>query len=253
MEFKMADFSGGVKHERFDDLEAGFGGSSMLYPGIGADENTLRWGFIRKVYGILSVQILLTTIVAGSVVYFEGLKMFFQQTPGLVLFLAFVPLLIMCPLYAYHQSHPLNLILLGLFTVTMSLSVGISSSMAPAPIVLEALVLTTIVVVSLTGYTYWAAKRGMDFNFLGPALFTSLLVLIFFGFIQMFFPLGSITQTIYGGLSALIFSMYLVYDTDQLIKRYTYDQFILASVALYLDILNLFISILQILNSSRSE
>lgn len=70
---------------------------------------------------------------------------------------------------------------------------------------------------------------------------------------QMFFPLGSMSQTIYGGLSALIFSAYLVYDTDQLIKRYTYDQFILASVALYLDILNLFISILQILNSSRSE
>lgn len=235
----------------------------------------------------------------------------------------------MCPLYAYHQSHPLNLILLGLFTVTMSLSVGIASSMAPgmlwpgshghicclaaysmcffwciddgidvltltlwllltAPIVLEALLLTTIVVVSLTGYTYWAAKRGMDFQFLGPALFTSLLVLIFFGFIQvtptnflskelfyewvlqywtkswvlwlsacfyvqMFMPLGSMSQTIYGGLSALIFSMYLVYDTDQLIKRYTYDQFILASVALYLDILNLFISILQILNSSRAE
>ncbi|XP_024397402.1 BI1-like protein [Physcomitrium patens] len=252
-DYKMAEFQGGLKADKFDDLEAGFGGSSMLYPGISADENTLRWGFIRKVYGILSVQILLTTIVAGSVVYFEGLKTFFQQTPGLVLFLAFVPLIVMCPLYAYHQSHPLNLILLGLFTVTMSLSVGISSSMAPAPIVLEAFVLTTIVVVALTGYTYWAAKKGMDFNFLGPVLFTSLVVLVFFGLIQAFFPLGNMSQTIYGGLTALLFSAYLVYDTDQLIKRYTYDKFILASVALYLDILNLFISILQILNSSRSE
>jgi hypothetical protein len=90
-DFKMADFNGGVKAESFDDLEAGFGG--RLYPGIGEDENTLRWGFIRKVYGILSVQILLTTLVAGSVVYFEGLKTFFQQTPALVLFLAFVPLI----------------------------------------------------------------------------------------------------------------------------------------------------------------
>lgn len=92
-DYKMAEFQGGLKADKFDDLEAGFGGSSMLYPGISADENTLRWGFIRKVYGILSVQILLTTIVAGSVVYFEGLKTFFQQTPGLVLFLAFVPLI----------------------------------------------------------------------------------------------------------------------------------------------------------------
>lgn len=77
-DYKMAEFQGGLKADKFDDLEAGFGGSSMLYPGISADENTLRWGFIRKVYGILSVQILLTTIVAGSVVYFEGLKTFFS-------------------------------------------------------------------------------------------------------------------------------------------------------------------------------
>lgn len=103
-DFKMSDLTGGVKTEKFDDLEAGFGG--RLYPGIGADENTLRWGFIRKVYGILSVQILLTTLVAGSVVYFEGLKTFFQQTPGLVLFLAFVPLLskLLYTLYlSFHQ------------------------------------------------------------------------------------------------------------------------------------------------------
>lgn len=237
----------------FDDLEAGFGPNKLLYPGIGAEENALRWGFIRKVYGILSVQLVLTTIVAGFVVMYDPIKEFFLQTPGLVLFLAFVPLIIMCPLYAYHQSHPLNLILLGLFTVTISLSVGISCSLAPKEIVLEALILTAIVVVSLTAYTYWAAKKGHDFHFLGPILFTSLMVLILFGLLQMFFPLGPISQTIYGGLSALLFSAYIVYDTDQLIKRYTYDQFIWASVALYLDIINLFISVLHILQSARSS
>jgi FtsH-binding integral membrane protein len=44
------------------------------------------------------------------------------------------------------------------------------------------------VVVALTGYTYWAAKKGMDFHFMGPMLFTSLLVLIGFGLIQVTFP-----------------------------------------------------------------
>jgi len=77
----------------FDDLEAGFGPNKLLYPGIGAEENALRWGFIRKVYGILSVQLVLTTIVAGSVVMYDPIKEFFLQTPGLVLFLAFVPLI----------------------------------------------------------------------------------------------------------------------------------------------------------------
>jgi FtsH-binding integral membrane protein len=52
-------------------------------------------------------------------------------------------------------------------------------------IVLEALLLTAIVVVSLTAYTYWAAKNGHDFSFLGPILFTSLIVIVLFGFVQV--------------------------------------------------------------------
>lgn len=67
---------------------------------------------------------------------------------------------------------------------------------------------------------------------------------------QMFFPLGSTSVAIYGALGAVLFSAYLVYDTDNLIKRFTYDEYIWASVVLYLDILNLFISLLQLLRSS---
>lgn len=50
---------------------------------------------------------------------------------------------------------------------------------------LEALILTSAVVLSLTGYTFWASKRGQDFSFLGPILFASLNVLILTGFLQV--------------------------------------------------------------------
>lgn len=52
-------------------------------------------------------------------------------------------------------------------------------------IVLEAAILTSVVVVGLTLYTFWAAKRGQDFSFLGPFLFSAVLVLIVFGLIQV--------------------------------------------------------------------
>jgi FtsH-binding integral membrane protein len=120
-------------------------------------------------------------------------------------------------------------------------------------IVLEALILTAAVVVSLTAYTYWAASKGYDFSYLGPILFVGVIILILFGIIQTFFPLGPISMTIYGVLSSLIFSAYIIYDTDNLIKRYTYDEFIWASVALYLDVINLFLSLLEILRSIQSD
>ena len=138
---------------------------------------------------------------------------------------------VMCPLAAYHQKHPVNLALLGLFTVVLSLTVGISCAYTKGwsfsyllslvkeviksdkwhlkfltfvfslslswcfmakfwhiysgRIVLEALILTAAVVFSLTGYTFWASKKGKDFSFLGPILFSSLIVIILFGFIQV--------------------------------------------------------------------
>ncbi|GLJ38136.1 hypothetical protein SUGI_0776320 [Cryptomeria japonica] len=228
------------------DLESG----GTLYPGLSLEDNELRWSFIRKVYSILSMQLMLTVAVAATVVLYTPLTLYITATPGLLIGVSILPLILMCPLYCYHQKHPVNLVLLGFFTVFLSLTVGISCAYTKGRIVLEALILTAAVVFSLTGYTFWASKKGKDFSFLGPVLFASLLVLFLFGFIQIFFPLGSLSTTIYGGVAAIIFSGYIVYDTDNLIKRFTYDQYVWASVVLYLDILNLFLSLLQLLRGS---
>ena len=35
-------------------------------PGMGKLDNALRWGFIKKVYGIMSTQLALTALVAAG-------------------------------------------------------------------------------------------------------------------------------------------------------------------------------------------
>ncbi|KAL6517234.1 hypothetical protein OROHE_017940 [Orobanche hederae] len=291
------------------DLESG----EMLYPGIGHGENQLRWGFIRKVYGILTAQILMTTVVSAATVLYTPINDLLRGNSGFLLFLIFTPFicllkarlrrkarrkkdrspfnpaggrpqpgarlgapryalvrlrraprlapcasgdgspnrLVLWPLYVYQQKHPLNFIFLGLFTASLSLTVGVSCANTEGRIVLEALILTSAVVLALTGYTFWAAKKGKDFSFLGPILFTSLFILVLTGFIQVFFPFGSSSVAIYSAVSAIIFSGYIVYDTDNLIKRFTYDQYIWASVTLYLDVLNLFLTILRMLKQDN--
>ncbi|CAA3021773.1 BI1 [Olea europaea subsp. europaea] len=225
------------------DIEAG----GTLYPGIGHGENQLRWGFIRKVYGILAAQILLTTVVSAVIVLYAPINDLLRGNSGLLLLLIFTPFILLWPLHIYQQKHPLNFIFLGLFTASLSLTVGVSCANTEGRIVLEALVLTSAVVLALTGYTFWASKKGKDFSFLGPILFTSLVVLLVTSFIQMVFPLGPASVAIYGAFSAIIFSGYIIYDTDNLIKRFTYDEYIWASVTLYLDILNLFLTILRMM------
>ena len=69
---------------------------------------------------------------SGALILVFNLRPCHDSRYGGLLSLSLYVFAVMCPLYAYHQSHPLNLILLGLFTVTISLSVGISCSLAPS-------------------------------------------------------------------------------------------------------------------------
>ncbi|WOL16398.1 BI1-like protein [Canna indica] len=232
------------------DLEAGWG---PLHPGLSRGENELRWGFIRKVYGILATQILLTTAVSAATVLHPPISDALASSPGLALALAVLPLILICPMYHYRQKHPLNFVFLGLFTICLSLSIGVACANTQGMIVLEALILTCAVVASLMGYTFWASRKGKDFSYIAPFLFSALSILIVTSFLQMFFPLGSTSVAIFSGFGALVFSGFIIYDTEELIKRYTYDEYIWASVNLYLDILNLFISILNMLRSMQSD
>ncbi|XP_008775649.1 protein LIFEGUARD 2-like [Phoenix dactylifera] len=233
------------------DVESG---PQALYPTM-LESPELRWAFIRKIYAILTVQMLLTVAVAAVVVSVRPISHFFVSSGaglGLYIFLIILPFIVLCPLYYYYQTHPVNYLLLGVFTVSLSFVVGLTCAFTSGKVILESVILTAVVVVSLTLYTFWAARRGHDFSFLGPFLFAAVMILIVFALIQILFPLGRISVMIYGGLAAIIFCGYIIYDTDNLIKRYSYDQYIWAAVALYIDIINLFLSLLTLFRAAES-
>jgi FtsH-binding integral membrane protein len=75
-----------------------------LYPMM-LENPQLRWSFIRKVYSIITFQLLLTIAVASVVVFVPPIAHFFvSSTQGLVLYivLIFVPFISMClVLYIY--------------------------------------------------------------------------------------------------------------------------------------------------------
>ncbi|CAJ2630697.1 bi1-like protein [Trifolium pratense] len=230
------------------DIESGFHGD--LYPGM-MESPELRWGFVRKVYAIVSIQLLFTAAFASMFVFFPPAKNFVLHNEFCIFVLigAFIfTIITLLVLSKYYKKHPVNLFLLGLYTLGMSVTVGFVCAFSKALIVAEAAFLTGMVVCSLTLYTFWAVKRGHDFSFLGPFLFASLMVMLMFALIQMFCPLGPLGRMVYAGLGALIMCGFIVYDTCDLIKRYSYDDYIWAAIAIYGDIINLFIYILQILN-----
>jgi FtsH-binding integral membrane protein len=82
----------------------------------------------------------------------------------------------------------------------------------------------------------------------GLLLFYLLLSLILFEIISIF--LGNISQThqIYGIIGVILFSFYIIYDTNYILQRNYFGDFITASMDYYLDILNVFISLINVYN-----
>jgi FtsH-binding integral membrane protein len=76
----------------------------------------------------------------------------------------------------------------------------------------------------------------------GLFLFFSLLALILFNIISVFMNAFSVTYKVITVIGMLLFSLYIVYDTNIIIQREYYGDFITASMDYYLDILNIFIN-----------
>ncbi len=75
--------------------------------------------------------------------------------------------------------------------------------------------------------------------------------LLIFGIVAIFWK-DPLVQLIYSCLAALVFCVYLVYDTQLVLgnsqRSFTLDDTYLAAIQLYIDIIQLFLNLLQIIN-----
>jgi FtsH-binding integral membrane protein len=79
----------------------------------------------------------------------------------------------------------------------------------------------------------------------GLMLFYFLLILLLIRIVQLFIPSSSLTKKIITICSLLLFSVYIVYDTNSILQRNYYGDFITASMDYYLDIINIFVNLLS--------
>ncbi|PWY96398.1 N-methyl-D-aspartate receptor glutamate-binding subunit [Aspergillus sclerotioniger CBS 115572] len=210
----------------------------------------IRMQFIRKVYAILTAQLLLTTIMSSISFFSPNYRLWIQTNSWLMFVSVFGALGFMLVTYWKRKSYPANLLFLSGFTLLEAYSISVVTSFYSARIVIQALILTLGLFVALT---LFACQTKYDFTSWMPYLFGSLWFLILFGFVAVFFPANSTVELIYSGLAALIFSGYILVDTQLVMRHYHVEEEIAASISLYLDILNLFLAILRILNNQSNN
>ncbi|MFP6075078.1 Bax inhibitor-1/YccA family protein [Helicobacter pylori] len=197
-------------------------------------------GFVKTTYKFFAGSLLLATI--GALLGLMNFQAVVQYK--WVFFIAEIAALFGL---MFSKSKPgLNLFMLFAFTslsgVTLVPLLGMVIAKAGLGAIWQALGMTTIVFGLMSVY---ALKTKNDLANMGKMLFIALIVVVVCSLINLF--LGSpMFQVVIAGASAILFSLYIAYDTQNIVKG-MYDSPIDAAVDLYLDFLNVFISILQII------
>ncbi|NWS19519.1 LFG4 protein, partial [Pachyramphus minor] len=209
----------------------------------------IRMAFLRKVYSILSIQVLLTTVTSAIFLYSAGVQAFVHERPALLLISGFGSLAVIVALTLYRHQHPINLYLLFGFVSIYKFNITFlfTVSFYDVSVVLQAFILTTAVFLGLTAYTL-QSKR--DFSKFGAGYVA--ILMIFRKFFFLFFYSETI-ELVFAAAGALLFCGFIIYDTHLLMHKLSPEEYILAAINLYLDIINLFLHLLRLLETFNKK
>ena len=113
----------------------------------------------------------------------------------------------------------------------------------------EAFLITGAVFCALTLFTI---QTKIKLEAYGGVLLICLISLITVSYIKLFlFPEAEVLSTALLWIGVVLFSVYIMYDVSMICNRLGYDDYIVAALELYLDVINLFLRILSLLGGRR--
>ena len=225
-----------------------FGSTTTLPRGVTSAASvttTERLVFIKKVYSLLAMS--MGTAAIGA--YLGSGPLLLLVAPNMMLFFILQIALIFFASFAARKPG-LNMVALFSFTTVSGLTLGPLLYQVGPSIAAEAFALTAITFAGLSMYVVVSKK---DFSFMSGFLMTGLIVLVVGGLLNMFFIQSGMMHFVMSGASVLLFSGFILYDTSNIMRYYGTDEYVSATLALYLDVLNLFIALLSILGIMSDE
>ena len=225
-----------------------FGSTTTLPRGVtpaASVTTTDRLVFIKKVYSLLAMS--MGTAAIGA--YLGSGPLLLLVAPNMMLFFILQIALIFFASFAARKPG-LNMVALFSFTTVSGLTLGPLLYQVGPSIAAEAFALTAITFAGLSMYVVYSKK---DFSFMSGFLMTGLIVLVVGGLLNMFFIQSGMMHFVMSGASVLLFSGFILYDTSNILRYYGTDEHVSATLALYLDVLNLFIALLSILSIMGRE
>lgn len=218
------------------------------------NDQKIRINFIRKVYLILSLQFLLTVLWVIIPQVSQTFNEFQVKNYWISIVCSVVSIIIIYALACFKycaRKVPLNYILLIIFTMCKGYIVSVIAAASDPPTVLLAAGLTLGIFVMLTVYAIFTKSDfttcwGLFFAFIG---------VIIVGSIAAYFFRNKWVNLVVAIAIAFIMCFYIVVDTQLIVgnksRMLTIDDYIMGAMILYIDVIQLFLMILQILGTSK--
>eukprot|EP00213_Chloropicon_mariensis_P006294 CAMPEP_0197476962 /NCGR_PEP_ID=MMETSP1309-20131121/12262_1 /TAXON_ID=464262 /ORGANISM="Genus nov. species nov., Strain RCC998" /LENGTH=373 /DNA_ID=CAMNT_0043017621 /DNA_START=101 /DNA_END=1222 /DNA_ORIENTATION=- len=248
-------------------------------------EQSVRHGFIRKVYGIVIVQLLLTFGLVAVFSYIPAVQEYSMNNTWLMGVSAGAVFALMigiacCPGSVMYKF-PGNLILLMILSLFMGVMLGvigatyacdsqdydrqtgkwicITNPDGPAVNGRMSVLLAMAITIALVAVlTLFACQTKYDFTGYGPYLVSGVFIFfVFFMIAGLWLRFNDVFNLVYACVGVLLFSGLLVYNTQMIVggknRKYSLgpDDYILGALSIYIDIINLFMFILTIIGFSR--
>lgn len=197
--------------------------------------------FLKATYQLFAGSLLAAT--AGAYIGLDMVSTISSWYWGLVI----LEFALLFGLYAVKDKPGINLAVLFGFTFVSGLTItpllaSVFALPAGASIVAQAFLMTSV---AFGGISMFALSTKKDFSAMGKMLFIALIIMVVAAVLNIFLGSPMLQLAIAGG-GAILFSAFILYDTQQIVKG-GFSSPIEAAIALYLDFFNLFISLLQIL------
>ncbi len=222
------------------DRQTTRGNYTSSYEREESQSSTALSTFVSQTYQLFAASLLAAT--AGAYIGLGMVETIKTWYWGLFI----VEILALVGLMFLKNKPGINLILLFTFTFLTGLTLtpllfNVLNMPNGASAVASSFLMTTIIFGVMSVY---AMKTSRDLASWGKILFISVIVILIGSVVNIF--LGSpVLQVAIAAIATLIFSLYIAYDT-QMLLRGAFSSPIEAAIALYLDVLNIFISLLQL-------
>ena len=210
--------------------------------------------YIKEVLDWVIMQLAVTTIITVyAYANRDSVINYINKNPGSMWLPVIASFITLFGMY-WTKSETTKKVMFALFTIAMSVMVAVSVLSYAPDIVCKAVITTFIMVIAINRYSKYCAERGRNMEKLGEIGSSMLLVLIVLGILQIF-----IRSSAFGLMICIlgvgVFTILLIVDLNRLYDKdedFQEDP-MLAAVGIYLDIVNLFLYLLELYNRCSKE